>query len=170
MRPSSRRFSSSSRRLRRSRFGFVLALVGNFLDALFFFSRLVRGQGLVVFGDQALDLFAVNHEHFRGPRLNLLDVALAVEFVLLFALDVGVVAQALFVFERLSRPRGADSSRICSWETVPEASGFSSIGVGEGDADCPLDCVGGGVTGSWPEARPVKANAAIINPIVGRMR
>src|SRR5207244_1383103 len=82
---------------------FVLALVGNFLDALFFFPGFICRKWLVVLGNQALDLLSVNDEHFRRPRFDLLDIAMAIEFVLLFALNVGVVAQAFLVFQILLR-------------------------------------------------------------------
>src|SRR3981081_4858034 len=78
--------------------GFVLALLDYFLDFFFFFLSVLVGEGFVVFGDQALDLLAVDLHDLGSFRFSVFYLTFAVEFVLFFALDVGVVALAFVVF------------------------------------------------------------------------
>src|SRR5882672_8586926 len=82
-------------------FGFVLPLVHDLLDFLFFFFRVLGIEGLAVFLDQPLHLLAVKLHHFIGLYVDRLHIALAIEVALLVALRVGVVAQPFVVLDVL---------------------------------------------------------------------
>src|ERR1700680_1416816 len=78
-------------------FGFILALVDNLLDLLFFLGCVFFREWFVVLFNQAIDLRAVNLHDLVGLGLSGLHVSLAIEIVLNVPLDVGVVALALVV-------------------------------------------------------------------------
>src|SRR6267154_70033 len=78
--------------------GLVLAFVDELLNLLFFLGRVFLVEILIVFLDQALYLFSVDFHHIIGFCFGGFHLSLAVEFVLLVALNVGVIPQPLFVF------------------------------------------------------------------------
>ena len=82
---------------------FVLALVDDLLDLLFFFGRLFGIERLVIFFDQPLHLLAIDLENFVGFHFGRFGFSLAVQIVLDLAIDVGVVALVLVVLDVLVR-------------------------------------------------------------------
>src|SRR6202047_855102 len=81
--------------------GFILVLVDNLLDLLFFLGCVFFREWLVVLFNQAIYLRAVNLHDLVGLGLPGLHVSLAIEIVLNVPLDVGVVALALIVLDVL---------------------------------------------------------------------
>ena len=79
--------------------GFVLALVGKLLDALVFLGRVFRGKRLVVFGNEALDLVAIQHHDFMGGGLGGFHLSLTIQAVLFFPFNVGVITLFLVVLD-----------------------------------------------------------------------
>jgi hypothetical protein len=79
--------------------GFVLTLVDDLLDLLFFLRGFLGVQRLVIFLDEPLHLFAVNLQNLVGLHFRRLGLPLAVEIMLHFAIDVGVVALPLVVLD-----------------------------------------------------------------------
>src|SRR6202008_3064171 len=81
-----------------SLFRFVLALVDDLLDLLFFLGRFLGIERLVVFFDQPLHGRSIDFQNLVGLHLGGLGLSLALEFVLNLAIHVGVVVLALLVF------------------------------------------------------------------------
>jgi hypothetical protein len=116
-------------------FGFVLALFNHLLDFLFFFLRVLVGERLVVFRDQAFDGLAVEFHDLGGLGFGGLYLAFVVEFVFFLALDVGVVALSFVVFHVLLRSLANELADLVlgkGW------GGDSSRGrvLAEGEAAC----------------------------------
>src|SRR5271165_3055463 len=77
--------------------GFVLVLIDDLLDLLFFFGRIFLGERFVVFFDEPLHLLAVELKNFVSLRLGGLGFSLAVELAVDVAFNVGVVAFLLVI-------------------------------------------------------------------------
>src|SRR5208337_250223 len=78
---------------------FVLAFVDDLLNLVVFLLRLAGRQRLVILGSQPLDQLSIDLQDLQGPRFGLLHSAVPIEFVCLFALDVGVIALPFIVFQ-----------------------------------------------------------------------
>src|SRR5205085_10257764 len=75
----------------------VLALLGDFVNALFFLRGFFLGERLIVLGDQATDRLTIKVHDLVGLDLDRLRLAVPIEFVFFHALHVGVGAAHLVV-------------------------------------------------------------------------
>ena len=78
---------------------FVRALVNDFLDLYFFLGRVFPVERPVIFLDQPLHLLAIDLQNLVGLHFRRLGLPPAVELVLDFAVDVGVIALPLLVLD-----------------------------------------------------------------------
>src|SRR6267143_1997316 len=76
---------------------FVLSLLDFSLDAFFFLVRIFFRKRLIILFNEPLELLAVEGHYFVSPHFGGLDLSLAIELFLDFALDVGVIALLLVV-------------------------------------------------------------------------
>src|ERR1700732_3679805 len=78
-------------------FRFVFSLLQVSLDSFLFLGRISSRKRLVIFFNEPLELLPVDGHYFVSPHVGGLDLSPAIELVLDFALDVGVIALLLVV-------------------------------------------------------------------------
>src|SRR6202171_1391942 len=83
--------------LRAFLFRFVFSLLDFSLDSFFFLGRIFLRKRLIIFFNEPLELLSVDGHYFVSPHFGGLDLSLAIELLLDFALDVGVIALLLVV-------------------------------------------------------------------------
>src|SRR5215467_668585 len=76
----------------------VLTLIDQFLNFVVFFLGVFLREGLVVFRNQLLNLFAIDLHHIEGLDVGGFHVPMAIQVSSFLTLDVGVVAQLFFIF------------------------------------------------------------------------
>src|ERR1700730_7194875 len=78
-------------------FRFVFSLLDFSLDSFFFLGCICFRKRLIIFFNDPLELLSVDGHYFVSPQFGGLDLSLAVELLLDFALDVGVIALLLVI-------------------------------------------------------------------------